>query len=77
MTKWEYRTERLAYARDDTFGCFYPDPSVEGQLNEWAKEGWELVSVSEGLMYLRRRPSIPVTTAGPSEHKAPSSGPSV
>jgi hypothetical protein len=55
--KWEYRTEFLNHRDPLT-----PDPQkITDKLNEFAEEGWELVSTSEvndrwTILLILRRP---------------------
>ena len=50
----EYRVEPVPYMQD-VLGNFMPNRGAAVvQLNEWAKQGWELAAVEELTFYLRR-----------------------
>jgi len=68
MTKWEYLciSPREVWAVSD-----------DGWMDNLGANGWELVSVDNGIAYFRRPKTDIQVHIGPSEHKAPSSGPSV
>lgn len=57
MTRWEYLevSERAVWAADDN-----------DWLNKLGQNGWELVSVDNGVFYFRRPKQMPI---GPSETK--------
>jgi len=50
----EYRLEWI-HRIPDAAGNFVPAPDVAEQLNQWAREGWELAAVEEGTFYLCRQ----------------------
>jgi len=50
---FEYRLEHMHLVQDVLLN-FMPDPSAAEQLNQWARQGWELVAATEGTFYLRR-----------------------
>jgi len=54
----EYRLERMHYV-PDIIGNFMPDPDAAEQLNQWARQGWELAAVEQGTFYLRRQITPP------------------
>ena len=50
----EYRVEPVPYMKD-VLGNFMTNPDAAVlQLDEWAKQGWELVAVEGFVFYLRR-----------------------
>ena len=66
MTKWEYGY--IVFGGEDV--------ANREAMDRRGDEGWELVSVDNGIAYFRRPKAISVRI-GPSESKAPSEAPSV
>lgn len=68
MTKWEYlnvREEVAARTNDVQW------------MDKLGANGWECYAVDNGTAYFRRPKTQVHVDIGPSEHKAPSAGPSV
>lgn len=46
MKKWEYKTDLIGYEDKRFSGSYFNERNIENVLNEYGKEGWELVSIN-------------------------------